>query len=46
MNSQSINHQQTTTRKGRVGEYSIAVSGNYNQNFYIGASIGLPKNIF
>ena len=43
MNSQSIAHEQTTTRKGRVGEYSIAFSGNYNQKFYVGGSIGLPK---
>ena len=46
MNSQSINHQHTTSRKGRVGETAIAVSGNYNQKFYIGASIGLPKVSF
>jgi hypothetical protein len=46
MNSQSIHHDHLVTRKGRVGEYSMAVSGNYNQKFYIGGSIGIPKIYF
>ncbi|MBG14924.1 MAG: hypothetical protein CL853_01075 [Crocinitomicaceae bacterium] len=43
MNSQSIHHDHVVNRKGRVGEYSIAISGNYNQKFYIGGSVGIPK---
>ena len=46
MNSPTIFQDHQINRKGRVGEYSIAVSGNYNQKFYIGGSIGIPKVFF
>jgi hypothetical protein len=46
MNSQLINHDHEVTRRGRVGEYALAMAGNYNQKLYIGASIGLPKVVF
>ena len=37
-----FNHQHTITRKGRIGETAIAMSGNFNNKIYIGGTIGLP----
>ncbi len=43
MSNEVIYHDHEVTRKGRVGEYVAAISGNYNQRFYIGGSIGFPR---
>ncbi len=36
-------HTHTSTRSGSIGETALSVSGNYNDKFYIGGSIGFPK---
>jgi len=37
-----FDHQHTITRRGRMGETAIAMSGNYNNKIYIGGTVGFP----
>ena len=43
MSNDIIYHDHEVTRKGRVGEYVAAISGDYNHRIYIGGSIGFPS---
>jgi hypothetical protein len=39
----SVYHIHQVTTKGSMGEWAIALSGNYNDKFYIGGTIGFQR---
>jgi len=42
MSNDLIHHDHEVTRKGRVGEYAVAFSADYNHKIYLGGSLGFP----
>jgi long-subunit fatty acid transport protein len=42
MGNENIQHEQTVSENGRVGESTFSFAGDYNHKIYFGGSLGLP----